>query len=98
MASTIFSKAVLLGLSNEGFSSADVSAMTGLTPAKIKSIALGKSTLTDKNVAAIERATGLTGGQLAVRSEKSPDPALRKLMDGLASARPKTLTPASSPR
>jgi transcriptional regulator with XRE-family HTH domain len=65
MPSTEFSKAVLEGMKLHGCSDRQILEITGLSRARVRAVLSEKATLTDRNLDAIENATGRTAGQLA---------------------------------
>lgn len=87
MASVVFSKAVLSGLLIQGVAISEIAAITGLTQPEIRNFIRRKAAFTDSQLAAIERATGLTGGQLAVISEPSMDAATKAVFEQWAEVR-----------
>jgi hypothetical protein len=84
MASESYSKAVLTGLQRENFSVADLARITGLAVTRIQSVLQEKARLTDKHLALIESAAGMTAGQLALRSTNAPDMGLAAVMNAWA--------------
>ena len=87
MASAAYSKAVLVGLQMQGMSGADVARITGLTPLWIQSALEEKASLADSHLALIEAATGMSAGQLALRSKAVSDDAVVAVMNAWASTR-----------
>lgn len=66
MGSAIYSKLVLEGLGKRGLQPDDVARITGLPLAKIRKIQLKKASFTNKQLDAIEDATGMSDGQIAL--------------------------------
>ena len=65
MASAEFCQDVLRGLSSQGFDDIAIASMTGLSAGRLRRVQIGQTGLTDRQLASIERITGLTCGQLA---------------------------------
>ena len=87
MPSKRYSKLVLDGVEKQGFLPDEIARITGLTASRIQKIMCEKASLTLAQLAAIEHATGMTGGQLAVRSGIVPDKRLSAVMDAWAEVR-----------
>jgi hypothetical protein len=66
MGNAVYSKIVLEGLEKRGMLPNEVSRITGLSVAKIKKILDGKASFTHKQFDAIEEATGMNDGQIAL--------------------------------
>jgi hypothetical protein len=66
MGSAIYSKLVLEGLEKRGLQPKDVARITGLPLAKIQRIQVEKASFTNKQLDAIEEATGMSDGQIAL--------------------------------
>jgi hypothetical protein len=80
----IFSKAVLVGMQKRGSSLKDVSRITGLSKPHLELVLKEKAIFEDSVIVAIESATGLSSGQLALLSLDNPDPQLVAIMTGHA--------------
>lgn len=65
MAISGFSIAVLNGMRERGFDDAAVAEILGITMPKLKALIAGKSELTDRQLAAIQRESGVFVGRLA---------------------------------
>jgi hypothetical protein len=91
------SKAILAGLSAAGWSPGRIAKVLGPEADEIELISAGIGMLSDAAVRRIERATGMTAGQLAAKSLGSRDGGLTKLMDRWAAlSRPEKLAGRSA--
>ena len=76
-----YSKAVVAGLEQHGYSVAQIARMLAVPTEKVKSVRAGRARLTDAQAARLPRACGLSAGQLAAQAMKVDDPELVKLID-----------------
>ena len=76
-----YSKAVLEGMRQRGVSLDDMAFITGLPTSGLKLILKEKASLKYRHLELIERATGLTAGQLAALSLGEDAKPLQDLMD-----------------
>lgn len=83
MASPQYSKSVLHGLQKLGLLPRDVAKITGLSEPRVRSILLEKAHFTDGNLAAIEEATSMSAGQLAM-STLDADESFKAIINGWA--------------
>ena len=81
MASTDFSKAVVKGLRQRGFSSRDICRMAGLSESTLKLITKGTARLKSSHLDRIEGALDVTTSRLAAESIGPIDPAFDKLLN-----------------
>lgn len=86
--SPLFCSAVLNGVRKQGLSIPTICDLVGLPETKLRRILQEKAALEVRHIRSIERATGLTAGQLAVKSDPAAAEALGELMDELALAVP----------
>ena len=84
MASPKYCKAVLAGLQKRGVSAAEVTRITGVTQAWLGMVLEGRASFADAQLAAIESATGMSAGQLALQSKADYDDSIAQVMDAWA--------------
>jgi hypothetical protein len=87
MFSSLYSQAVLTGLLKYGMSVDEIAKVAQLPLAIVKKVLEGEAGLADKHLDRVERATGMTAGQLALLSVDKPDKSIVALMDASAAAR-----------
>jgi hypothetical protein len=81
MPSAPYSKTVVTGARRAGVPEAKLLRATGLSKSELRTVLAERKRLTDKQLAGIERATGLTGGQLAALAIEPKGGALKDLCD-----------------
>lgn len=79
-----FSKAILDGMNRWGCSQRQILKITGLSGARYKAILSERARLTDKEIAAIENATGRSSGQLAALTLPKSVQHMTSIFDDLA--------------
>ena len=79
MAGASYSKSVLAGLKKNGLLPDEVRRITKMSASRIQAVLHGKAGFTDAQLTAIENATNMSAGELAMASV-TPDKALRSVM------------------
>jgi hypothetical protein len=82
-----YSTAVLKGLRKHGHTLPQICRLLRLSESTVRRIMNGQAALKDRHLVLVERASGLTAGQLAAMSDPLAGAELGPLMDALASTR-----------